>query len=429
MPGSLLSSFLGALQASLSVLLVIIYGIVAAEFKLLDSASTKKISTICVRLFLPALLITKVGRELDLETGTRYIPILIWAILYNVVSLGIGLASVKLFKFPRWVTVAVAFNNTTSLPLLLIRSLEATGILERLLIKGDTTDEAINRAQSYFLVSSIIGNCLTFAIGPRLMRPSGDEKDGKATSEEGVEDAISDIASETEDEDENTALLPKAVSDMEDIAPLRAIKSRRASIRAHGKEALSILSDFANEPTIGACVGVFIGVIPPLHRAFFNDSFDGGIFTAWVTTSLQNIGNLFVSLQVIVVGVTLSGSFHKMRSGRISGHSPWTATSFILAFRFVLWPLVSIPTIWILATKTKLLGGDPMLWFAMMLMPTGPPAMKLIAMADVSGADEEGKMSVARVLAIAYMVSPVLSLTVVGSLRASKMAMRVVHDL
>ena len=58
MSSSIFSSFLGALQASLSVLLVIFYGVLAAQFNLLDNASSKKISTVCVKLFLPALLIT-----------------------------------------------------------------------------------------------------------------------------------------------------------------------------------------------------------------------------------------------------------------------------------------------------------------------------------------------------------------------------------
>lgn len=73
---SLLSSFLGALQASLAVLLTIFYGVLAAQFKLLDKNSATSISKVCVRMFLPALLITKVGAELHLDTAVRYVPVL-----------------------------------------------------------------------------------------------------------------------------------------------------------------------------------------------------------------------------------------------------------------------------------------------------------------------------------------------------------------
>lgn len=76
MANEILTSFLGALQASLSVLLVIFYGVLAAQFNILKGDSTKQISTLCVRLFLPALLITKVGSQLHSDTGIRYVPIL-----------------------------------------------------------------------------------------------------------------------------------------------------------------------------------------------------------------------------------------------------------------------------------------------------------------------------------------------------------------
>ena len=74
--GGLLSSFLGALQASLAVLLTISYGVIAAQFKLLDGHSATSISKVCVRMFLPALLITRVGAELHIDTAVRYVPIL-----------------------------------------------------------------------------------------------------------------------------------------------------------------------------------------------------------------------------------------------------------------------------------------------------------------------------------------------------------------
>ena len=81
MPGSLVASFLGALQASLSVLLIISYGVIASQFDLLKASSGKDISKLCVRLFLPALLITNVGNELHLDTAIRYVPILSMSVL------------------------------------------------------------------------------------------------------------------------------------------------------------------------------------------------------------------------------------------------------------------------------------------------------------------------------------------------------------
>lgn len=82
-------------------------------------------------------------------------------------------------------------------------------------------------------------------------------------------------------------------------------------------------------------------------------------------------------------------------------------------------PSVSIAVIFLIASKTNLLTDDPVLWFVLMLMPTGPPATKLTALADVSGADENEKMSIAKFVTISYAISPLICFAVVGSLKAS----------
>jgi hypothetical protein len=55
----------------------------------------------------------------------------------------------------------------------------------------------------------------------------------------------------------------------------------------------------------------------------------------------------------------------------------------------------------------------------MMLIPISPPATRLTALAEVSGADEDEKMPIAKFITISYAVSPIICFTVVGSLKAS----------
>ncbi|KAK4940243.1 hypothetical protein LTR66_014931, partial [Elasticomyces elasticus] len=185
---------------------------------------------------------------------------------------------------------------------------------------------------------------------------------------------------------------------------------------------LDFLYQFVNPPLIGACLGALVGLVPALHRLFFNGQEDGGYLNAWLTSSIKNVGELFAALQVIVVGVKLSQAMLKMKKGEESGSVPWTPMVLVTVIRFVVWPVVSIPVIWAVATKTSWLDRDPILWFVMMLMPTGPPAMKLTALADVNGADEKEKMSIAKFLTISYAISPLICFAVVGSLKASQAA-------
>lgn len=100
MSSGILPSFLGAVQASLAVLLTIGYGAIASRFNLLKESSSRDISKTCVRLFLPALLITNVGSELRPENVLRYVPVLskpCFHVPYNQAlipnSMGVGIYS------------------------------------------------------------------------------------------------------------------------------------------------------------------------------------------------------------------------------------------------------------------------------------------------------------------------------------------------
>ena len=127
--------------------------------------------------------------------------------------------------------------------------------------------------------------------------------------------------------------------------------------------------DFVNAPVIGASLGAVIGLVPRLHVAFFSETYEGGIFTAWLTESLKNIGGLFVPLPVVIAGVSLYTAYKKSKSDPESHASatPWGTTVFILVIRFVVWPAFSIAVIYYLAKNTDFLGDDPMLWFTLML--------------------------------------------------------------
>jgi len=72
------------------------------------------------------------------------------------------------------------------------------------------------------------------------------------------------------------------------------------------QSALAGAWSFVSPPLIGATIGVIIGLVPALQTAFFAESQDGGFLNAWLTKSVENIGELFTALQVVVVGVKLS---------------------------------------------------------------------------------------------------------------------------
>ncbi|KAL5456448.1 hypothetical protein PMIN06_003947 [Paraphaeosphaeria minitans] len=417
----------GALQASISVLVTIFFGVLTAQLNLLSVRAAKEVSQACVRMFLPALLIYKLGSNLNKDTGVLYLPILIWSSSYTLISLGIGAIACRVFKLPNWVKLAVAFNNTTSLPLLLIQSLSTTGVLDAIIPPGDDVSKALDRAESYFLINAMVSNSLTFALGPRLLRPSDEDapdEDNKEDEqghgeEDGMERGPDGIV------DEETSLLPQRA-----VRPINHLERRGykrtmkwiQSLPPWAQQLFDFLYQFVNAPLLGILVGAIIGLTPPLHRLFFNDSNDGGYFNAWLTTALKNVGELFATTQIIVVGVKLSQSLRKMKAGEDSGTVSKKSMAFVFLVRFFFWPAVSIPLIYALATRTAVLSTDPMLWFAMMLMSSGPSAMILVALTDVTGSPEEEKMVIAKFLTISYAITPLICFAVVGSLKATEAA-------
>ncbi|PMD48627.1 hypothetical protein L207DRAFT_505656 [Hyaloscypha variabilis F] len=102
---------------------------------------------------------------------------------------------------------------------------------------------------------------------------------------------------------------------------------------------LTFAWSFLNAPLIGAFLECVIGLAPPLHKAFFNEPDQGGIFKAWLTASVKNAGDLFATLQLVAVGAKLSGSLLKMKKGEASGHVKVIPTLSIFFIRFVLWPI------------------------------------------------------------------------------------------
>jgi predicted permease len=365
--GELIVPFTGAIQAAFSVLLTIAFGVVAAQCNLLSPKAAKEVSKLCVRMFLPALLIYKIGSNLHQDTGVRYVPVLskfnptiqlteskltrtVWSISYTLLSVFVGRLLTRIFKLPAWVAPAIAFNNTTSLPLLLIQSLKQTQILDAILIGGESGSQAMDRAESYFLVNAMVSNSLTFAIGPGLLRPGDEDASDEQEGEDDEDNGQANEDGESSDMergpegiiDEETSLLPQRITKPANRIEKRGyLKTQKwyNNLSPWLQETLNITWQFANAPLLGAIVGAVIGLTPALHRLFFSPSNEGGYLNAWLTTAIKNIGELFATTQIIVVGVKLSKSMLRMKRGEDSGEVRKGSLAIVTLIRFIIWPL------------------------------------------------------------------------------------------
>ncbi|KAL2010725.1 hypothetical protein VTN00DRAFT_6532 [Thermoascus crustaceus] len=394
--------------------------------RMVQEVSIKDMSGLGVKLFFPALLIVNLGSQLHSGSALNYLPVLAWAVVYTVASIGMGHAITKLFKLPPWVTPAVAFNNTTSLPLLLLQSLKSAGSLKTIVPEDSTMADSIERAQSYFLVCAVVSKVIAYTTGPRMLQDIRGDGTDQDTGSDGQEEAGEhhDGHPSREQIDEETSLLPEPAQKARQKVGSR-IKRVTDKIYSYfpepvKQELVSFDSPFVDAAIFCALTGALLGLVPPLHKAFFNPYDEGGIFNAWLTSSIKNLGKLFTTLQVFVVGCKLGVSFERMKNTKNSGKVPFKGIVVIFLIRLVIWPAISIYVIYILASRTKFLMEDPILWFSMMLMPAGPPALIISGLAELAKATELERFAIAKAMTILYALSPLICFTITGALKASE---------
>lgn len=138
----------------------------------------------------------------------------VWAALYTSASIGLAHAVSRGLGLPVWVTPACAFNNTTSLPLLLLQSLESVGSLKLIIPEGDSMSGAITRAQSYFLLCAVVSKTIGYAVGPKMLQNGNNQDEGRDAQDTDAEAGQSnngDYADNDEEASEETSLLPERV--------------------------------------------------------------------------------------------------------------------------------------------------------------------------------------------------------------------------
>jgi hypothetical protein len=96
---SLSTSFAGAFQGTVSVLLTLVAGYIAARLKLFDSHTIHQLSKLCSHVFLPCLIITAMGPGITASQLQLLWIIPVWGLTSSVLSHGIGfLGKVREFE-------------------------------------------------------------------------------------------------------------------------------------------------------------------------------------------------------------------------------------------------------------------------------------------------------------------------------------------
>lgn len=74
-----IAPLLGALQACVTVLFTICYGVAAQRLQLIRRTSIDDMAGLGVKLFLPALIVVHLGEQLHAGSLINYVPVLGWS--------------------------------------------------------------------------------------------------------------------------------------------------------------------------------------------------------------------------------------------------------------------------------------------------------------------------------------------------------------
>ncbi|KAI0069451.1 hypothetical protein K474DRAFT_1564825, partial [Panus rudis PR-1116 ss-1] len=350
---SLSSSFLRALEGAISILLTLYAGYLIALNGYIDRPTVQRLSKLCSIIFLPCLIIVQMGPELTTEKLSRLWIIPVWGLSSTLFTHLVGWVGQVVCKMPSW---TIGRPNSTALPLLLIQSLQYTGVLEDLSAPGESVSETLDRAKSLILLNVVVQQTFTYQFAPAILRR---DKRKKNNDEEEEGDGVSRLAPAGESRQH----LPPIVQDMERVGLLQDQDTRSYGTNRQGQEYSSALNPIADQldvhwprriafaekpikkmfnwmspPLIGAIIALLLGIIPPVHKAFLSK---GGPLYSSITQSVKNLGDLFVVLQNVIVGSELALVPHTK-----PGFLP---TTYCLIVRFLIMPALSILFVWVTA--------------------------------------------------------------------------------
>lgn len=166
------------------------------------------------------------------------------------------------------------------------------------------------------------------------------------------------------------------------------------------------ISPFLNPAVISGTSAIVIGITPWLHHLFFNFA----PLSASLTPSINNIGELYPALQLFALGSKLTTPPER----------PLRASTIlcIAVTRYLIVPFVGVAFVVTMLNyaPTNVWPQNKMLNFVLMILPAGPPAITLAAVAEIAGVPQSQVSAISRMLVYLYAIAPLVAPTVAVAL-------------
>jgi predicted permease len=345
------------LKACCSVLLICGFGAILTNSDIIGKQWRKGTSDTCKNCFLPALLLSKVAPAISFSSFASWWPLPIFAMLYISVGFAAGMllsrvAGISDVNKQRFVCVACAFPNTTSIPLALLHTI----------LSGDDEQKGV----TYILFYTLFMSAFRWSVAYPMLAPVGAELPPSSAEEK--------------------SSLVNASTDDAAVAPLADGENGQTVAT---KKPVSFWKKVLNAPVYVALFSIVVGVIPPLKRAIF---FSG--VTSPLISALNSCAAAYVPCVLLVLGSNLS---------QTPADRPSAVTVLICVIRLVLMPLCALGLLHLIREHYGWMLPDKIFVLVILMESFGPPAINLSVMTTLHGTNE-AEMST--LLLWGYLVCP-----------------------
>ncbi|KAF0441360.1 auxin efflux carrier [Gigaspora margarita] len=345
--------FFASAQSSLQVLLVCIVGYLAAKLEIITLNIQKGLSSIIIKILMPCFLFANVSYSFTVKTLIDLWPIPTFFFIFTIINAAFGLICGKLLRLncsdTKFVITGIILNNVTCISLGLLKGIEKTKAIWILRWnKDESPQDIVKRGTSYVLLVSLLANLLRWSLGAHLLKKVP-EKDDPSIPQH----IPSQIQINNDQITERTPLL---------------------KVNSHVKTFINF--KFMNPPLYAALLALIFIAIPNSNYLFAGDNAP----LMAVFQAIDYIGSIAVPMTLLTLGAQLY-SLPRSRNENIS-----SIIIYILTCRFLLMPIIGI--LLVLHT-TSYYANDPMLWFILILISFGPPAISCVNLAQLANNYQE----------------------------------------
>lgn len=351
------------LEAVLQTVIIAVSGFWASHAGLLPKQAQKYISLLNVDLFTPALIFSKLARNLSMAKILEIAIIPLFFVLTTGISFFSGKITSKFLHLDKDETNFVVgnsvFGNSNSLPVSLTVSLAYT--LPNLTwdqIPNDNRDNVASRGILYLLIFQQIGQMLRWSWGyNKLMRWTGENQHHMPPSQ--IQAHLE--ARRQMDEIDNLGTSRESVIS----------SSMWAKVWNRSRSVVLAFRSHLNPPLCSMLVAVLVAAITPIQHELYSED---GFLNNTLAEAIDQLGSVSIPLILLVLGSNLYPSedtFNKTHS-----HKKLVLGSII--GRMILPSCVLLPIIAMTVKYIKVsILDDPIFLVVGFLLTVSPPAIQL----------------------------------------------------